>query len=265
MLHRPMAVAKNARWMGDIASIVARHGGAQHLPPSAKSGKRMRATATLRLLLPRSRSRCGIPAMLVFRLLACDPGKTETPLAPMQHDIVDLLGENHARLAERGRSLRACARPLAALAQFQAYALVLGAHLAVLKRVIYPALKTAGWKNVSSTLLVGHAKLTQAFAEVLTLKKGNGAFADALDDLLDATDSVVERERADLLPLLAALLTSGERLAMATEGARFLPDEAPLAEQPGGETGRQTARDWIEEARLLLGGMRPPAAQEPAP
>src|SRR2546423_14528275 len=116
----------------------------------------------------------------------------------MRHDIVGFLDEDHARLADLAQGLRACARPAAAVAQFNEFAVLLGAHLVVLRRVIYPALKAVGWKNVSSSLLVGHAKLTQAFAEILTLKKASGQFADALGDLLDATGPVLERETREL-------------------------------------------------------------------
>jgi hypothetical protein len=183
----------------------------------------------------------------------------------MQHDIVGLLGENHARLAESSLALRACARPQAAFAQFDEFAVLLGAHLTLAKRVIYPALKGVGWRNVSSTLLLGHARLTQAFAELLTLKRANGAFADALADLLEATECVVERERSELLPLLAQHFGAGERLALAVEARQYLPDGAARASRPA-RLERRNARDWIEEARLLLGGLRSIASpQEPAP
>lgn len=184
----------------------------------------------------------------------------------MQHDIVGLLGEDHDRLTELGRSLRACARPNAAFLQFDEFAVLLGAHLSVMKRVVYPALKSVGWKDVSSTLLLGHAKLTQAFAELLTLKKANGAFADALADLLEATAWMVSRERVELLPLLEKQLTGGTRLAMAAEAAHYVPQFKPMATRTGSGVGRQSARDWVEEARLLLGGMRPAdSSQEPTP
>jgi hypothetical protein len=178
----------------------------------------------------------------------------------MQHDIVGVLDEAHARLGELGRRLRASARPALALYQFNEFAVLLGGHLAVMKRVVYPALKAIGWKNVSSSLLVGHARLTQSFAELLTLKKANGAFADSLSDLLEATQRLLDAERAELFPLLEAHFSAGARLAMAAEAVQYLPHPAPAASRPS-DVVRQSARDWVEEARLLLGGMR---ADEPA-
>ena len=131
--------------------------------------------------------------------------------------------------------------------------MALGGHLTAVKRVVYPALQAVGWKNVNSTLLLGHAKLTHAFADVLTLKKTSAVFAEALDDLLDATDRLLDRERADLLPILREQLTAGTRIALAAEATQYL---AHPRRAEARDAVRLSARDWIEEARLLLGGMR---------
>jgi hypothetical protein len=184
----------------------------------------------------------------------------------MQHDIVAVLEENHDRLIELAGSLRACPRPQVAMVQFNEFAVLLGAHLGVMKRVVYPALKSIGWKDVSSTVLLGHAKLTQAFAEVLTLKKANGAFADALGDLLEATAWLVAQERSALLPLLQKNLTDGTRLAMAAEASNYVPRTSVTTSWSGSDFRRQSARDWIEAARLLLGAMQADdVRQEPTP
>ena len=45
-------------------------------------------------------------------------------------------------------------------------------------------------------------------------------------------------------------------MAMAAEAAQFLPDSARSSTRPYDESGRLSVRDWIEEARLLLGGMK---------
>jgi len=181
----------------------------------------------------------------------------------MPHDIVDLLGEAHARLAERVRELRACARPLAARVHFDDFAVHLGAHLTVIRRVVYPALKTVGWRNINSSLLIGHAKLTHAFAELLVLKDADGVFVEALADVLEATERLLEREREALLPLLAEHLVPGERLALAADASRYLPPP-PRAERPASGVVPATARDWIEEARLLLSSVPNAEPQEPS-
>ena len=82
----------------------------------------------------------------------------------MQNEIVGVLDEDHVRLGELAAGLRACHRPAYALRQFDEFAQLLGGHLLVMKRIVYPALKTIGWKDVSSVLLLGHARLSRSFA-----------------------------------------------------------------------------------------------------
>ncbi|HEX6708286.1 MAG TPA: hemerythrin domain-containing protein [Albitalea sp.] len=172
----------------------------------------------------------------------------------MHHDIVVLLDEDHGRLKELSRQVRACPHPAKALNRFDEFALVLGGHVNAVRKVVYPGLKAIGWKDVSSVLLLGHVKLTRQFAELLTLRKPSGVFAEGLNDLLDATGHVIERERRDLLPLLRDHLTPAVRVAMAVDAAQYLAHlERPLQRPVG-------LRDWVLEARLLLGG---PAGVEP--
>lgn len=175
----------------------------------------------------------------------------------MQNEIVGVLDEDHVRLGELAAGLRACPRPAFALRQFDEFAQLLGGHLLVMKRIVYPALKTIGWKDVSSVLLLGHARLSRGFAELLTLKRANGAFADALSDLLDATEHLLEAERTELRPILVRHFSVGARLAMAADAVLYLPPRASAGAPPAVHTLRQSARDWVEEARLLLSGLRP--------
>lgn len=146
-----------------------------------------------------------------------------------------------------------CAQPSLALVQFNQFAVVLGGHLAAVKKVVYPALKAIGWTGINSTLLIGHAKLTHSFAEQLTLKKGTGLFAESLSDLLDGTQRLIKHEQAELFPVLQQQLGTALRLSMALDAARYLAQ--PLSPAPG-DLVRQSTREWVEEARLLLGGMR---------
>lgn len=175
----------------------------------------------------------------------------------MKNDIVAVLRADHALLDLLAHELRACAAPAAAHQTFRHFSAALGGHLTAVKKVIYPALKSVGWKDVRSDLLVGHARLTRAFAELLTLKTDSAVFADGLSDLLEATARLLELEQHELLPVLERRLDPAQRLTIGLEaGAYVAPDAAP---RPHAE--RLPASEWLEEARLLLGGVHaPPAA-----
>lgn len=175
----------------------------------------------------------------------------------MKHDIVALLHNDHALLAELGGQLRRSPNLAAAEPLFRRFAGALGGHLTAVRKVVYPALKSVGWKNVPSQLLVGQARLTHAFADLLTLKIATAAFAEALSDVLEATARLLDLEHAHLLPLLREHVDDGQRMALGIAAEDYLPHpDRPVENEP-----RLHVSDWIEEARLLLGGVNaPPAA-----
>jgi hypothetical protein len=169
------------------------------------------------------------------------------------NDICPLLAGDHASLEQLATQLRAAHRPAAAQRLFKHFAAALGGHLTAVRRVIYPALKALGWKDISSELLVGHARLSRSFAELLTVEHDNAHHADALADVLRATEQMIARERAQLLPVLRGHLDTAQRMALALEAEPYLAK--PHGGDPHG-TNLHVA-DWLEEARLLLGGLGP--------
>jgi hypothetical protein len=172
----------------------------------------------------------------------------------MKNDVVTLFRDNHQLLRRLMRQLKDCARPEQARVFFKQFSLALGGQLGGMNKVVYPALKSLGWAGVRSDMLVGHAKLAQGLAEVLTLKPGNGDFADALGDLLDATLVVLDQEAEHLLPLLERQFDGAQRLALGLDVEPYLA--------AGTEVDSLDSRymsDWLEEARLILGGLQAPA------
>ncbi|CAG0945454.1 hypothetical protein GPROT2_03223 [Gammaproteobacteria bacterium] len=185
----------------------------------------------------------------------------------MKNDIVAVLRADHALLTQLAQELprpplRPGPLPAAAQQCFRDFSAALAGHLTAVRKVVYPALKSVGWRDVSSDLLIGHAQLTHAFAELLTRKPDTGAFADGLGDLLEATHRMVAEEQRRLLPLLSEHLDPAQRLSVGLEAGAYLVHESaqhlPLR--------RHGPSEWLEEARLLLGGVHaPPAAAAPGP
>lgn len=174
----------------------------------------------------------------------------------MKNDVVTLLRGNHQLLHRLMRQLKDCARPEQARILFKQFSLALGGQLGCMNKVVYPALKSQGWTGVRSDLLVGHAKLAHALAEVLTLKPDSGAFADCLGDLLEATAYVLDQEAADFLPLIERTFDSAQRVALGLDAEPYLDagidDVDPL--------DSRYMSEWLEEARLVLGGLQAPTA-----
>jgi hypothetical protein len=169
----------------------------------------------------------------------------------MENDICALLAGDHASLAQLVKQLRSAQRPVAAQLLFKHFAAALGGHLTAVRRVIYPALKSVGWKGISSEMLVGHARLGRSFAELLTLGHDSAEHADALADVLLATEQVMDREHAEMLPVLRDHLDAAQRMALALEVEPYLARHH--GSDPHGPHLHVT--DWLEEARLLLGGL----------
>lgn len=175
----------------------------------------------------------------------------------MKNDIVAVMRADHAQLARLAHELRACPSLGAAQHCFRDFSAALAGHLTAVRKVVYPALKSVGWKDVSSDVLIGHARLTHAFAELLTLKPDTGEFADGLADLLEATCRLVGDEQHRLLPLLGEHLDAAQRLTVGLEAEAYLVHDPEQHLPPR----RHGAAEWLEEARLLLGGVHaPPAA-----
>ena len=162
-----------------------------------------------------------------------------------------LLDRDHAVLRQLAQEMRSCARPAAARALFKQFTAALGGHLTAGRKVVRPVLASAGWSDPRCDLLLGETHFTHTFAELLTLKLDTAAFTEALSDVLEATDQLVKREQDELLPLLREHLDEAQLLSLALEAERYLV-------HPGMEEHslRLHASDWLEEARLLLGGLQ---------
>jgi hypothetical protein len=192
--------------------------------------------------------------------VAFAPGHQETR-GPMKTDIVALLEAEHEQLSRLRRQLRLCPRIEAAEPLFKRFATTLGGHLTAVRKVVYPGLKSVGWKDVRSDLLLAHARLSHSFAELLTLKTSTGAFAEALADVMEATRGLVELERAELLPWLRAHLDAAQRMSLGLAAEGYLVHAGHAA----GHEPRQHASEWLEEARLLLSGVHAPPAAAAGP
>jgi hypothetical protein len=170
----------------------------------------------------------------------------------MKSDIAAVLRTDHALLEQLSLELCECTRRSSAVTPvFRHFADVLGGHLTAMKKAVYPVLKSLGWKDVDSTLLVAHAELTHAFADLLTLQPRSVQFEGTLLHVIDAAMHVIVLERRHLLPLLERDLDRAQRWALGLEVQPYL---GPLASGVA-PSARMSASERLEEARVLFGSL----------
>ncbi|RQP22811.1 hemerythrin domain-containing protein [Piscinibacter terrae] len=178
----------------------------------------------------------------------------------MSNKIVDSLAESHRALGGLADQLRRTVRPEDASRLFRQFALALGGHLGMMNKVVYPSLQNQDpdQREAQAALMLGHTRLAQSLADLLTLKPDSSAFADSLRDLLEASCETIAREEEVLFPMLGTLDDS-QVLAMTLDADTYL---APLAEPEPDPADVKFSSDWLEEARLLLGTL--PTATAPS-
>jgi len=181
----------------------------------------------------------------------------------MKNEVLDTLATSQRTLESLGQQLRQSARRDEATQLFRQYALALGAHLGTMNKAVFPALQAlddADTREAQSCLMLGHAKLAHCLAELLTFKVESAAFVETLSDLLDAAREVIACERETLLPLLRRL-DDAHLLSMALDAQAYLPAAQEVDADP---SNVRFVSEWLEEARLLLGGLPTLASARPS-
>jgi hypothetical protein len=173
----------------------------------------------------------------------------------MARDVVQVLMEDHAVLGWLGERLCTAQTSGARSLMFNEFARALGAHETVIDETVVPALKSCGWRGLSSDVLISHAALKRSFAELLTVRRQDPAFPGVLNALIRQLERHCTLERTKLLPVLRDGLDDALREMMAFDAevhlTRILGDTRPR------EDGAlaQPANELIEEAQLVLASL----------
>lgn len=172
----------------------------------------------------------------------------------MEKDLIQVLTEDHAVLGWLSGRLRAAPSASKALL-FNEFARALGAHQTVIDQTVIPALKSCGWRGLSSDVLAGHMSVKRSFAELLTLRPGKPSFDDALELVLQAANLQSSLERDKLLPLLRQLLDAGQLRMLGYDAqlqlTQLLGDESHLDDI---DTA-QPVHELLAEAHVVLGSL----------
>lgn len=178
----------------------------------------------------------------------------------MNKDLIQVMTENHAVLGWLSGRLR-LTRSAGKSLLFNEFARALGAHQTLIDQTVIPALKSCGWRGVSSDVLAGHMALKRGLAELLTLRPGSAGFDEALEGLLQGLAAQCALERDKLLPRLRQLLDAGQRRMLGCEAelhlTQILGDESRLDDI---DIARPVD-ELLAEAHVVLASLSGAAAQ----
>lgn len=172
----------------------------------------------------------------------------------MEKDLIQVLTEDHAVLGWLTGRLRETTSTRKALL-FNEFARALGAHQTVIDQVVIPALKSCGWRGLSSDVLAGHMALKRSLAELLTQRPGSASFDAALEPVLLELGLQSSRECDKLLPLLHRLLAADQLAMLAYDAelqlAKLLGDGSHLDDIDSA----QPADELLAEAHVVLASL----------
>ncbi len=169
----------------------------------------------------------------------------------MKHDVVAVISDHHAVLDWLMERVAEASPSPARRVLFDEFAKALGGHLRAIDEAVIPALRAGGWRNVSSSLLVGHVDIKHRLGELLTLRLSSRAHDDALATLAVHLQAQQQREASQLLPLLQGALNDWQRAQLGAEVQDHL--SRVIGERPSGFADSEPASSLLEEAKLVLG------------
>lgn len=165
-------------------------------------------------------------------------------------DVVWVVAEHHAILRWLGDRIASASTPAHRLHLFDELAKALGGHLRAVDEAVVPALRDCGWRDVPSTLLIGHVDLKHRLADALTVRDEPMALEKQLLVLIPKLADHLEREGTHLVPLLRRGL---DRSARASLGAQVASQFGMLFDRGvAGTEIPEGPQELMEEARIVF-------------
>lgn len=166
-----------------------------------------------------------------------------------ERDVIWALAEHHAILRWLSDRLISASTPTHRQHLFDEFSKALGGHLRSIDQAVLPAMRERQWKDVRSTLLVGHVELKHRLAELLTLRESETLFEQRLLEFVPRLADQLEREGAHLVPVLRNMLDPDARRLL---GLQVESQFGMLFNQGFSSDTPEDARQLVEEARIVL-------------
>jgi hypothetical protein len=173
----------------------------------------------------------------------------------MERDVVQVLTQDHAVLKWLGERLQTVSSAAPRSLMFNELARALGAHETVIEETILPAMKSFGWRGLTSDVLTGHAALKRHLAEMLTMDRRSAAFDPAVTQLVEQLKVQCDLEDRKLLPLVQGSLDDTQRTMLAFEAELLLTRMLGEGRSMREVDLAQSVSELLDEAHLVLGSL----------
>ena len=134
-------------------------------------------------------------------------------------------------------------------------------HVQARERVLLPAWRQAGWKDLPAHALEAHVRFKRSLAQLIVSPPGSPEFAGSVAAFLRAARAQRERDETVLVPAVRAAMLLADRRSVFDEIEQLYD-----AYQPGADTepvlpDKPAAKALVEEAELVLGALAAPRTQ----
>jgi len=127
-------------------------------------------------------------------------------------------------------------------------------HVLARERVLLPAWRRAGWKELPSDALAAHMNFKRSLAELMVHPPGKPGFRLALEAFVAAVEQHRQQDEQRLMPALRNAMDLDERRALCND-IEVLFDAGMGASNEPAIGSRSVAQALIEEAEVVLSSL----------
>jgi hypothetical protein len=130
-------------------------------------------------------------------------------------------------------------------------------HVQARERVLLPAWRRAGWKELPAHALETHVWFKRCLAQLIVSPPGSPDFAGSVAAFLRAARAQRERDESVLVPAVRSALQLADRRSVFAEIEQLYDSYQPGADTEPMLPDKPPAQALVEEAELVLSALAP--------